>query len=112
MPTKYKIKTVLLLCDKNENYYLEADFSLIKSLTPYEIPLSCLLSLLKLPSIGSPWNEDDLEDYSERHQFGFNIYRLIGNKAEFSANFPGKTYLKKLVPIFRTKNGTITGTSS
>ena len=99
MPTKYKIKTVLLLCDKNENYYLEADFSLIKSLTPYEIPLNSLLSLYKLPQIGLPWNEDDLEAYSEQHQFGFNIYRLMGNKAEFSVNFPGKNQITKVVPL-------------
>ena len=90
---------MLLLCDKNENYYLEEDLSLIKSLTPYEIPLSCLLSLYKQPPIGSRWNEEELDDYSERHQFGFNIYRLMGNKAEFSVNFPGKNQITKVVPL-------------
>lgn len=90
---------MLLLCDKNQNYYLEADLSLIKSLTPYEIPLNCLLSLYKLPSIGLQWNEEELESYSEHHQFGFNIYRLEGNKAEFSVNFPGKYQFTKRVPL-------------
>ena len=90
---------MLLLCDRNENYYLEADLSLIKSLTPYEIPLNCLLSLYKLPPIGLRWSAEELEDYSELHQFGFNIYRLMGNKAEFSPNFPGKYQVTKPVPL-------------
>ena len=36
------------------------------------------------------WTEDDLEDYMDRQKFGLNIYRLCGNKAELSVNFPGK----------------------
>ena len=87
MSIKLIFKTVLLLCDKNQNYFLEEDLSVIKSLTPYEIPINCLLSLYKLPPIQSI---EDLEEYSELHQFGFNIYRLMGNKAELSPNFPGK----------------------
>ena len=81
--------------DKHQHCYLEEDFSLIKSLTPYEIPINCLLSLYKLPPVQSI---EDLEEYSELHQFGFNIYRLMGNKAEFSPNFPGKNQVTKLVP--------------
>ena len=76
--------------DRNGNYYLEADFSLVKSLTPYEIPLNCLLSLYKLPRINTPWNDEDIENYSDENQFGFNIYRLLGNKAELSVDFPGE----------------------
>ena len=56
---------------------------------PYEIPLTCLLSIYKLPQLHS-MSPDDLDDYSEANQFGFNIYRLNGNKAELSTNFPGK----------------------
>ena len=82
-----------MLCDKNNNYYFEADLKLVKSLTPYEIPLKCLVSIYKLPPINSPWNEETLEEYSDRHEFGFNIYRLAGNKAELAVNFPGKFFL-------------------
>ena len=64
--------------------------SLVKSLQPYLIDLNCLLSLYKQPPINPNWTEDDLEDYMDRQKFGLNIYRLCGNKAELSVNFPGK----------------------
>ena len=73
---------------------MENDMKLVKSIVPFEIPLNCLLSLYRLPMIQSPWNEDDLDDYSERENFGFNIFKLVGNKAELSPNFPGKLILK------------------
>ena len=46
--------------------------------------------------IQCPWNEDDLDDYSEKESFGFNIFKLVGNKAELSPNFPGKSIFKML----------------
>lgn len=51
--------------------------------------MNCLLSLYNLPAIKSSWNEDDLDEYSENQSFGFNIYKLVGKKAELSPNFPG-----------------------
>ena len=63
---------------------------------PYQIPLSCLVSLLNLPPIAPSWTPEILDDYSEKHQFGFNIYKLLGNKAELSIHFPGETDLYNL----------------
>ena len=61
--------------------------TLVKTPIPYEIPLSCLLSIYKLPALNSL---DQIDNYTEKHEFGFNIYKLNGNKGEFSVNFPGK----------------------
>ena len=69
--------------------------TLIKTLIPYEIPLNCLLSIYKLPPLNSL---EQIDNYSEKYEFGFNIYKMNGNKGEFSAYFPGKmiNYVHKL----------------
>ena len=89
------IQTQIIFCDKHGQPYFEYDLSLVKfnkdrESLPFEIPLTCLVSLFDLPPIPSSWTPDSLEDYSESNQIGFNIYKLTGNKAERSINFPGK----------------------
>ena len=84
---KIVFQTELILCDRNENCYFEADFTLVKSPIPYEIPLNCLLSIYNLPQLDSI---NMIDEYTEANNFGINIYKLSGNKAELSANFPGK----------------------
>ena len=56
---------------------------------PYEIPLPCLMSLYNFPKLSENWTADTLEDYSDLHMIGFNIFKLTNNKAELSVNFPG-----------------------
>ena len=90
-----KIKTELILSDRTGKCYLEIDFNHIKFVPPregpqpYEIPLPCLISMLNLPTLQTPWTAESLEQYSELHEIGFNIYHLKNNKATVSPNFPG-----------------------
>ena len=88
------IKTELLLCDKHNRCYFERDLSLVKSMCgkspqPYQIPLNCLVSMFDYPELQMPWTMKSLEDYSELNKIGFNIYKLINNKAKLSSAFPG-----------------------
>ena len=91
------IKTELLLCDKHNRCFYEADISLVKYMggtngktpKPYEIPLNCLVSMFNYPELQVPWTMKSLEDYSDLNKIGFNIYKLINNKAKLSTGFPG-----------------------
>ena len=91
------IKTELLFCDRRHRCYLETDLSLIKCMagpngktpTPFEIPLSCLVSMFNYPELQIPWTAESLEDYSELNEIGFNIYKLVSNKAKLAPRFPG-----------------------
>ena len=60
-----------------------------KTPTPFEIPLSCLVSMFNYPELQTPWTAKSLEDYSELNEIGFNIYKLVGNKAKLAPRFPG-----------------------
>ena len=87
-------KTEIIFSDKHGKCFYEVDLSLVKfnkdgQSLPFEIPLTCLVSLFNLPAIPPSWTHYILDAYSENHQFGFNIYKLSGNKAELSITFPG-----------------------
>ena len=89
------VQTEIIFCDERGQCFFETDLSFVKfnrdgESLPYKIPLSCLVSLLNLPPIAPSWTPELLDDYSENNQFGFNIYKLFGNKAELSIHFPGE----------------------
>ena len=92
---KKYIQTELILCDRYGKCYFEKNATLLKFVPesegpmPYEIPLSCLISLLNFPKLQTPWTAETLEEYSELHQIGFNIHRLKNKRASLSPNFPG-----------------------
>ena len=56
---------------------------------PYPIPLTCLCSIYKFPKLQKSWTPDILEDYSERYEIGFNIFKLDNNRAKQSVDVPG-----------------------
>ena len=60
-----------------------------KTPKPFEIPLNCLVSMLNYPELQMPWTAESLEDYSELNKIGFNIYKLVSNKAKLAPRFPG-----------------------
>ena len=61
--------------------------------------MTCLISLFNLPTLSPSWTADLLDDFSEKHRFGFNIYKLSGNTAELSIDFPGQSRFEKSVAI-------------
>ena len=90
------------MMDRKNMYYFETDFSKIKSTSPFEIPLNSLLSLFSMPPITESWTPESIDQYSEENNFGFNVFKLSGNKAELSIHLPGKCLfmLKTLLTIF------------
>jgi len=60
-----------------------------KTPKPFEIPLDCLVSMFNYPELQVPWTMKSLEDYGELNKIGFNIYKLMNNKAKLSTGFPG-----------------------
>ena len=76
-----------------------------KTPKPFEIPLSCLVSMLDYPELQIPWTAGSLEDYSEFHKIGFNIYKLINNKAKLTTGFPGLIFVDRQVTNFENFSG-------